>query len=308
MPPKRQTSQQKLNEPDIDVAKQQAELRRQKIDAERIARMEAEKGEKMRREQEELVARKKLEEERAAKQALEEQQRLKEEEERRRKQEEDEVRRAAEERKKKMEADRRRQLEEQALRAEEERKRLEQERLQREQEELKELEELKKNEPVLQVTAQHKAQPDYDLLAGEVAETHDEPEHHSHHVHHHEDAQEDMYSNYSEFGSSNWTSWHRQISARGEIDSRVDEKLDSIPTVVKITKTGKTDGTYLFGSRVMRTKLDKQHEPQVVIGASTMGLEQFIRKFEKVETTKLRGLVGASPLIQFMTAKSKSKA
>ncbi len=121
------------------------------------------------------------------------------------------------------------------------------------------------------IAVTHKAQPEYDLLQGEVERTQDEIEHH--HTHHYDDTQTDLYSNYSEYGITDWTLWHRQYptvctvlylkdSKRGAIDSRVDEKLDSIPYAIRISKTGKTDGTYLFGTRIMKTKLDKHNEPQ----------------------------------------------
>jgi len=314
MPPKRQTSQKNFTQDsnvDVDIAKQQAEERRRKLEAEKIAKLDSQKrveeDARIRREQEEQARRKQEEEERAVKKVQEEQQRQKEEEERRRKQEEDEVRRAAEDRKKKMEAERRRQLEEQALKAEEERKRLEQEKKQKEEEELKALDEFKKSEPVLQIAVSSHPQPSYDLLGGEAAEDHEEetPQHHHHHQHQAQyDTTEDVYSNYSEFGSVN--AYHRQIPSRGQLDSLVDDKLDSIPTVTRITKTGKTDGVYLFGTRIMKTKLDKA-EVKVLLGASLMPIDQFVTKFDRVESTKMRGLMSAVPMIQFISAKPKSR-
>jgi len=304
MPPKRQTSQPKLlnqNDAAIDKAKQEAEERRRKIDEERIARLSMEKKvreaeEKVQKEQEESIRKKKEEEERIRKE--------KEEEEKRRKQEEEEVRRAAEERKKKMEADRRRQLEEQALRAEEERRKLEEEKRKQEEEQQKIIDETKKSEPVLQIAASTHVQPTYDLLGGSVGEMSENNED----DHHHDHNREETYSNYTnDLYSVDSYAPHRQAGQRGPLDASVDDKLDSLHSTVKITKSGKNDGVYLFGTRMMRTKLGKDNNnPQVIIGSTLMPIEQFVRKFEKVESVKLRGIMSAGPLIQFMTAKSKA--
>jgi len=299
MPPKRQTSQSKINQDDdsIDKAKQEAEARRRKIDEERMARLANEKKvreaeEKVKKEQEESIRKKKEEEERIKKE--------KEEEEKRRQQEEEEVRRAAEERKKKMEADRRKQLEEQALRAEEERRKLEEERRKQEEDQQKLIDETKKSEPVLHIAASTHVQPTYDLLGGSVGEMseNNEDDHNN----------EEIYSNYTnDLYSVDSYAPHRQSEQRGPLDASVDEKLDSVHSTVSITKSGKNDGVYLFGTRMMKTKLGKDYnDPRVIIGSTLMPIEQFVRKFERVESVKLRGIMSAGPIIQFLTSKSKA--
>jgi len=314
MPPKRQTSQTKLSLDELESlekAKQEAEERRKKIDEERISRLTTEKKlavdaksraeEEARRAAESAAAqahslRKAQEEERQRKE--------KEEEElRRRRQEEEELRRAAEERKKKMEADRRRQLEEQALRAEEERKKFEEERRRQEEEDLKLVEELKNNEPIMQIKTTEHHQPTYDLLGGSLDVEPDVDIHARE-----EDYYDDVYTDYSGEGSNvSWHGAHREQPQRGAIDGAVDTILDHINVTIVIKKTTKTDGTYLFGTRIMKAKFGHDFKPQVVVGSKTMAVQEFVNKYQKVEATKVRGLLGAMPLIQFMTAK-KPKA
>jgi len=309
MPPKRQTSQQKLSLDELESlerSKQEAEERRKKIDEERISRLATEKklvvDSKARAEEEarksaELAAVLAL----ALKKAQEEERQRKEkegEELRRRRQEEEELKRAAEERKKKMEADRRRQLEEQALRAEEERKKLEEERRIQEEEDLKLVEELKNNEPIMQVKTTEHHQPTYDLLGGSLDVEPDVDIHAPEEDYY----QEDVYSNYSEASSSNWRV-HREQPQRGAVDGAVDSILDHIPVTIVIKKTSKTDGTYLFGTRIMKTKFGHDFKLQVVVGSKMMTIHEFVNKYEKVEAIKVKGLLGAMPLIQFMTAK-----
>jgi len=129
-----------------------------------------------------------------------------------------------------------------------------------------------------------------------------ENEHHREH-HHREEADSNIPNDL--YSVDSYTP-HRQAAQRGPLDASVDNKLDSLHSTVNITKSGKNDGIYLFGTRIMKTKIGKDNEPQVIIGSTLMPIEQFVRKFERVESTKLRGIMSAAPLIQFMTAMSKA--
>jgi len=94
---------------------------------------------------------------------------------------------------------------------------------------------------------------------------------------------------------------HRNIPKRGPLDEFVDVYLDSMePPSVAIVKYGKNDGVYLFGSRLMKitaasssTRGHKDRTVHVLAGNQQIPLEDFISKFEKVETMRLKGLKSA---------------
>jgi hypothetical protein len=88
--------------------------------------------------------------------------------------------------------------------------------------------------------------------------------------------------------------------------------------IVPVTKTGKKDGTYMFGTRLLRAqiknlslgeidgKLDMCTSliGQVIVGTKKVPLEQFVRQYEKVESVKLRGMQSALPICTMMGARS----
>lgn len=82
---------------------------------------------------------------------------------------------------------------------------------------------------------------------------------------------------------------HRSKSSRGPLDEKIDSILDKINYSVPITKQNKMEGVYIFGSRIMRIKEEKD-KLFVIQGSKKYSIEEFIAKFEKVELVRLKGL------------------
>jgi len=295
MPLKREVRQSGSNQED-DKARKVAEEKRQKIEEERLKRFAEEKKKKEEEERKKAEEEKKRKEEERIKRQQEEE-RLREED--RKRKEEEEAKKAAEERKKKMEADRRKQLEEQALKAEQERRRIEEER--RKQEEEERLADAQRiTEPALLVAASNVHAPTYDLLGGAVSETEDEAPSHNNNENY-----SDHMSDYTDYSLNSQRDTYRDLPQRGPLDAAVDTIFDRLNPGVKVTKLGKNDGVYLFGARCLKTKMDNG-TAVAVVGNKIMTLEQFTKQFTKVEALKLRGLISAMPLVQFMSAKTKA--
>lgn len=80
---------------------------------------------------------------------------------------------------------------------------------------------------------------------------------------------------------------HRDKPARGSLDEAVDLALDSIPYSIPIQKSGKLDGRYLFGMRVISIQQERETGELFV---QKLTLEQFISKNTRAEEMRMRGM------------------
>jgi len=199
-----------------------------------------------------------------------------------------------EERKKKEEMDKKKEAEKLQKRKheeEEKRRREEEERKRREEEEKKRREEEEKlqteGEMVKQRLPGHRILQLEDLL-GEYS---DEEEKNN-------NTKEQYSSTDSTIGEMR--SSHREADPRGPLDNSVDNQLDRIQYSIPLKKFGKKDGFYLFGTRLMKTKFSNG-DVVATVGNATMTISDFVAKFEKVESTKLKGLSGAQTICSMLS-------
>jgi len=83
---------------------------------------------------------------------------------------------------------------------------------------------------------------------------------------------------------------HREKASRGKLDDLVDDALDSVFTENMITKLGKKDGVYLFGSRIMKTKVSTG-EIIALVGNKSFTIYDYINKFERIELLKKKAML-----------------
>jgi len=255
------------------------DLKRREEEARRKAEEEARKVEQELRKKAEEEARRKAEEE-ARKKTKELELKKRAEEEARKKMEAkmEEERKRKEEMEKKKEAEKlqkkKQEEEEKRRRDEEEKKRREEEKLQTEVEIVK------------QRITEHRTLQLEDLL-GEYS-----------------DEEEKINNTKEQYSSSDSTTGemrsHREANSRGHLDESVDNQLDRIQYSIPLKKYGKKDGFYLFGTRIMKTQLNNG-SVVVTVGNATMTISDFVAKFEKVESTKLRGLSGAQTVCSMLS-------
>jgi len=100
--------------------------------------------------------------------------------------------------------------------------------------------------------------------------------------------------------SSDANKSHRLSPQRGPIDESVDNLLDTLTTAVPIKKQGRTDGVYLFGARIMRISKSRTGELTVIVGANKLQISEFLKKYEKTEVVRIRGLQSALTIATFV--------
>jgi len=101
---------------------------------------------------------------------------------------------------------------------------------------------------------------------------------------------------------------HRLAPQRGKIDEITDDVLDRLSNpLVSLKKQGRNDGIYILGQRVMKVHIDRTlRQPRVTLANKHITIEEFIKKFEKVEATRMKGLQSAFFVTQMMNTKSFS--
>jgi len=279
---------------------------------------ESSETERLRRQQEEAARKKKEDEEQRHRREAEERKRREEEErlhrelQEKKKKEEEEIRRKEEEQRlmknaeeklkekqKMMEQTQRKKFEEkQRKQVEERKKKEEEEKKKRDIEELFLLEQPKKTQLFLLQQPQLPPDDDFDLLDGNISDEEDRRQ-----------FTDDITSNWSE--SVNYGSIvsgglrqprHRDLAARGPIDTVVDMYLDQHHEVllVPVYKYGRRDGVYMFGTRLMKTRT-VDNNIFVGSGGHGVGIRDFTTKFGRVESVKLRGLQSASAAFPFFS-------
>jgi len=114
-------------------------------------------------------------------------------------------------------------------------------------------------------------------------------------------------SNYSEdeYNSNSHSQLHRLSPQRGRVDEHTDNVLDNIRRLTtSIKKQGRNDGVYILGQRIMRVHLDHTQKPRVTIGTNSYTIQEFVDKFERVETTRQKGLESALLMTKMMGLKN----
>jgi len=138
----------------------------------------------------------------------------------------------------------------------------------------------------ISISVENKIVDEFDLLGGgDVNETEITPYDNVN------ETEKNQNENVSEVGSnvSQSSLFHRDKPERGRIDSIADQMLDSLNTKeVPIIKTGRIDGVYLFGARVL--KLDLAENKIFVKNGNGLGLKDFIEKHYRTEKLRLRAL------------------
>jgi len=102
------------------------------------------------------------------------------------------------------------------------------------------------------------------------------------------------------------SSLHRGLPQRGNVDAIADQFFDNALISVPIKKTSKTDGVYLFGSRIMKLQLQDGGLVVAIAPKNKMALDAFIAKFEKVETLRAKGLQAAFNVCTMLGSKPVS--
>jgi len=94
---------------------------------------------------------------------------------------------------------------------------------------------------------------------------------------------------------------HREKVSRGKLDDLVDDALDSVFTENMITKLGKKDGVYLFGTRIMKTKV-ATGEIAALVGNKSFTISDYVNKFEKIELLKKKGMLCVPATLLILSA------
>jgi len=76
--------------------------------------------------------------------------------------------------------------------------------------------------------------------------------------------------------------------------------LDQIDVRVTIQKQGNKDGTYLFGHRIIRPKVERSGV-YIVLGSRRTELGEWIHQNERTEQLRQKGLVSAAAFVSFLS-------
>jgi len=125
-----------------------------------------------------------------------------------------------------------------------------------------------------------------DLLGGLIDE--DEPEHSPFEFQKQREPNDETLSESQIINNS-----HRSAPQRGPLDAKVDIFFDSVPVNVTVKKIGNIDGVYLFGSRMMKIRIQNDKLIVTLGPKNILPIDQFVSKFERVETIRMKGLNAA---------------
>jgi len=182
----------------------------------------------------------------------------------------------AEERKKRLAEQARKKIEDAKAQAEEEKRMLKEEERKRIEQQKK----IEESQPVQQIQT-------IDLLGGLIDE--DEPQEYSPFEFQKQwDANDEALSESQIINNS-----HRSAPQRGPLDAKVDIFFDSVPVNVTVKKIGNIDGVYLFGSRMMKIRIQNDKLIVTLGPKNILPIDQFVSKFERVETIRMKGLNAA---------------
>eukprot|EP01114_Cavostelium_apophysatum_P012444 TRINITY_DN2786_c0_g1_i1.p1 TRINITY_DN2786_c0_g1~~TRINITY_DN2786_c0_g1_i1.p1 ORF type:complete len:336 (+),score=84.76 TRINITY_DN2786_c0_g1_i1:90-1097(+) len=307
---------------EISQKKQEEVRERAEHEAKLRARRDEEERRMLQKRREEDLLRKKAEDDRH-KREQDEKKKVRDDEERRHREESDRQKRVEQELKKKLDDDKKRSEErrkkieaDRHVRLEEERRITEARRVAQE-EELRRLEQ--ENSEMLFKAANNDFSflsmparselppaPEIDLLAGSEdgasVDSRDDDDIYSYEGDSRSETSWQAESNASR--SSETDHEYRKAPQRGKIDEATDDALDRISVgAITLKKQGKNDGTYLFGQRMMKVRLDSYtRRPVVVVGRENMELRDFVEKFRRVETVRQKGLASAIAASQFLAS------
>eukprot|EP01119_Soliformovum_irregulare_P003074 TRINITY_DN13372_c0_g1_i1.p1 TRINITY_DN13372_c0_g1~~TRINITY_DN13372_c0_g1_i1.p1 ORF type:complete len:291 (+),score=104.99 TRINITY_DN13372_c0_g1_i1:180-1052(+) len=221
----------------------------------------------------------------------------------------------ARERKKRIEEQVKRKMEEARQREEQKKKEIEERRQQLEEiernraeesiraKEQLAAEELMRREKMIQ--NQHQLDEDTDILRG-LSDVEDEEVHHHARDHHqavHHSHHREYESDSGSYSSFNINLQGLSAPIRGPIDEYIDSLLDRFQPQVPIKRTGKKDGVYVYGSRMMRAATNFDDDGYVMVTPQKkVDLQAFMQQYEKVETVRLQGLQAAMGMCSMLNA------
>jgi len=90
------------------------------------------------------------------------------------------------------------------------------------------------------------------------------------------------------------SSRHRDLPQRGPVDIVADEWFDGVSHLrVAVKKSARLDGVYLFGTRVIKLKLEHGQLYVTITPKNVMTLAAFVERFDRVEALRVKGLNAA---------------